>query len=47
MSGFTDWAQTVADSQDAAGYRSRVTDSENASMGQSPNGVKRAARRMA
>jgi epoxyqueuosine reductase len=35
MSGFTDWAQTVADSQDAADYRSRVTDSENASMWQS------------
>ena len=35
MSGFTDWAQTVADSQDAAEYRSRVTDSENASMWQS------------
>lgn len=35
MSGFTDWAQTVADSKDAADYRSRVTDSENASMWQS------------
>src|ERR1044072_8092698 len=35
MSGFTDWAQTVADSQDAADYRSRVSDSENASMWQS------------
>ena len=35
MSGFTDWAQTVADSQDAADYRSRVTDSESASMWQS------------
>lgn len=35
MSGFTDWAQTVADSQDAADYRSRVTDSENASLWQS------------
>jgi hypothetical protein len=27
MSGFTDWARTVADSEDAADYRSRVTDS--------------------
>ncbi|WP_425295805.1 hypothetical protein [Nocardia abscessus] len=35
MSGFTDWAQTVADSKDAADYRSRVTDSESASMWQS------------
>jgi epoxyqueuosine reductase len=35
MSGFTDWAQTVADSDDAADFRSRVTDSENASMWQS------------
>lgn len=35
MNGFTDWAQTVADSQDAAEYRSRVTDSETASMWQS------------
>lgn len=35
MSGFTDWAQTVADSEDAADYRSRVTDSESASMWQS------------
>ncbi|NGY64942.1 4Fe-4S binding protein [Lentzea sp. NEAU-D13] len=35
MSGFTDWVQTVADSQDAADYRSRVTDSESASMWQS------------
>lgn len=35
MSGFTDWAQTVADSTDAADYRSRVTDSENASLWQS------------
>ncbi|MGW7821719.1 hypothetical protein ACWGLF_27135 [Streptomyces puniciscabiei] len=26
MSGFTDWAQTVADSVDAADFRSRVTD---------------------
>lgn len=35
MGGFTDWVQTVADSTDAADYRSRVTDSENASMWQS------------
>jgi len=35
MSGFTDWAQTVADSSDAADYRSRVPDSESASMWQS------------
>ncbi|SHH30223.1 4Fe-4S binding protein [Streptomyces sp. 3214.6] len=35
MSGFTDWAQTVADSEDAADFRSRVTDPENASMWQS------------
>lgn len=35
MGGFTDWVQTVADSADAADYRSRVTDSENASMWQS------------
>ena len=35
MGGFTDWAQTVADSSDAAEFRSRVSDSENASMWQS------------
>jgi Fe-S-cluster-containing hydrogenase component 2 len=35
MGGFTDWVQTVADSTDAADFRSRVTDSENASMWQS------------
>lgn len=35
MGGFTDWAQTIADSSDAADFRSRVTDSENASMWQS------------
>ncbi|MFC3996797.1 4Fe-4S binding protein [Nocardiopsis sediminis] len=35
MSGFTDWVQTVADSGDAADFRSRVTDAENASMWQS------------
>lgn len=35
MSGFTDWVQTVADSRDAADYRSRVTDQETVSMWQS------------
>jgi ferredoxin len=35
MGGFTDWAQTVADSADAEDFRSRVSDSENASMWQS------------
>ncbi|VEG57503.1 putative Fe-S protein [Mycolicibacterium aurum] len=35
MGGFTDWVQTIADSSDAADYRSRVSDSENASMWQS------------
>jgi ferredoxin len=35
MGGFTDWVQTIADSTDAADYRSRVSDSENASMWQS------------
>ncbi|CRK61401.1 Iron-sulfur cluster-binding protein [Alloactinosynnema sp. L-07] len=35
MSGFTDWAQTVADSTDADDFRDRVTDAENASMWQS------------
>ncbi len=35
MGGFTDWVQTVADSADAADFRSRVGDSENASMWQS------------
>ncbi|MET8846342.1 4Fe-4S binding protein [Amycolatopsis sp. NPDC004625] len=35
MSGFTDWAQTVADSADAADYRARVTDAESASLWQS------------
>jgi Fe-S-cluster-containing hydrogenase component 2 len=35
MGGFTDWAQTIADSSDADEFRSRVTDSENASMWQS------------
>ncbi|AQA03866.1 (4Fe-4S)-binding protein [Mycobacterium sp. MS1601] len=35
MGGFTDWAQTIADSADARDFRERVTDSENASMWQS------------
>ncbi|MFD0274008.1 4Fe-4S binding protein [Kitasatospora sp. NPDC127111] len=35
MAGFTDWVQTVADSEDAADFRGRVTDAENASMWQS------------
>lgn len=35
MGGFTDWAQTVADSADATDFRDRVSDSENASMWQS------------
>ncbi len=35
MGGFTDWVQTIADSAGAADFRSRVTDSENASMWQS------------
>jgi Fe-S-cluster-containing hydrogenase component 2 len=35
MGGFTDYVQTIADSDDAADFRSRVTDSENASMWQS------------
>jgi len=35
MGGFTDWAQTIADSEDGADFRSRVSDSENASMWQS------------
>ena len=35
MGGFTDLAQTIADSEDAADFRSRVSDSENASMWQS------------
>jgi Fe-S-cluster-containing hydrogenase component 2 len=35
MGGFTDWAQTVADSTSAADFRERVSDSENASMWQS------------
>lgn len=35
MGGFTDWVQTVADSTDGEDFRSRVSDSENASMWQS------------
>jgi Fe-S-cluster-containing hydrogenase component 2 len=35
MGGFTDWVQTIADSSDADDFRSRVSDSENASMWQS------------
>jgi ferredoxin len=35
MGGFTDWVQTIADSADAEDFRTRVTDSENASMWQS------------
>ncbi|WP_435156134.1 4Fe-4S binding protein [Amycolatopsis sacchari] len=35
MSGFTDWVATIADSEDGADFRSRVTESENASMWQS------------
>ena len=35
MGGLTDWVQTIADSSDAHDFRSRVSDSENASMWQS------------
>ena len=35
MGGFTGWAQTIAERADAADFRSRVSDSENASMWQS------------
>jgi Fe-S-cluster-containing hydrogenase component 2 len=35
MTGFTDWVQTIADSRDAADYRSRVDDTETVSMWQS------------
>jgi NAD-dependent dihydropyrimidine dehydrogenase PreA subunit len=35
MSGFTDWVETVADSRDAKDYRSKVNDSETASIWQS------------
>ncbi|APB32434.1 4Fe-4S ferredoxin iron-sulfur binding domain-containing protein [Gloeomargarita lithophora Alchichica-D10] len=35
MSGFTDWAETIADSKNAKDYRQKVTASESASMWQS------------
>ena len=35
MGGFTDWVEQIADSKDALDYRSRVADSESASMWQS------------
>jgi NAD-dependent dihydropyrimidine dehydrogenase PreA subunit len=35
MGGFGDWAEQVAESRDAADYRSRVTDAESASLWQS------------
>ncbi|MBF2063242.1 MAG: SCP2 sterol-binding domain-containing protein [Calothrix sp. C42_A2020_038] len=35
MSGFTDWAETIADSKNARDYRHKVSDSESASMWQS------------
>jgi Fe-S-cluster-containing hydrogenase component 2 len=35
MAGFGDWVESVADSADRADFRSRVTESENASMWQS------------
>jgi epoxyqueuosine reductase QueG len=35
MSGFTDWAETIADSKNAYNYRQKVNDSESASMWQS------------
>ncbi len=35
MGGFTDWAETIADSKNARDYRSSVDDSESASMWQS------------
>jgi len=35
MGGFTDWVETVADSESGADFRARVSDSENASMWQS------------
>lgn len=35
MGGFSDWVETIAESKDAKGYRSTVTDSESASMWQS------------
>ncbi len=35
MAGFTDWVETVADSRSGRDYRSKVSDSESASMWQS------------
>lgn len=35
MSGFTDWAETIAESKNARDYRQKVSDSESASMWQS------------
>jgi len=35
MSGFTNWAETIADSKNAREYRQKVSDSESASMWQS------------
>lgn len=35
LGGFTDWVEQVADSRDAVEYRTRVSDSESASMWQS------------
>lgn len=35
MSGFTDWVENIGDSKSAQQYRSKVTDSESASMWQS------------
>jgi Fe-S-cluster-containing hydrogenase component 2 len=35
MGGFTDWVEQIADSDDAKGYRERVSDTESASMWQS------------
>jgi Fe-S-cluster-containing hydrogenase component 2 len=35
MSGFTDWAEAIADSHDTLDYRRKVNDSESASMWQS------------
>jgi len=35
MSGFTDWAETIAESKSAYAYRQKVNDSESASMWQS------------
>lgn len=36
LGGFTDWVEQVADSKDAIEYRGLVSDSESASMWQSP-----------